>query len=476
MNDDISAAHRARSAALALLAAGLAGALGCSDDHGPDERLGSPAIVSNPVAVSPRCRVGAALALPVAYVSFAPGTYSGASARPSATAVSPYARRPTSSPAAWIRCRSRRRRGQPGPSRSTLEASTSCASSRSCPDHGRARGPAPSRPAAARRPAQPSGSSDVQRAGESRRASTATSLQLRQAAAAVAAEVSVSEDGLIATLQPLADLQPGTEYTIAVGGGIEDSDGAPLEAPVDRVVHHRHGVGQRGRAAVRAAARRRHRRDAAPHPHRRRGRGRRRQAGDRFRRAHRPGARRQLGRRLARRRHGSRCLPHRGVPRPPRGPARRGIHPDRDGIRARRGGQRRRSTWVRDRLIAFSTFQFIPATEAAPADYDLGLFVTRADGAGSARLARELVISGADWSPDGRAIAFGSFEEGDNTIEWWEDPDKPLPPDRFPSSASTDPISGAWPREGRVPPGRRTAPGSRSPVSARTGSAPPFTS
>ena len=61
---------------------------------------------------------------------------------------------------------------------------------------------------------------------------TSVTLGLQQAGIAIGGEVAVSADGLEASFLPAADLLPETDYTIAVGDGIRDSDGSQLESPV----------------------------------------------------------------------------------------------------------------------------------------------------------------------------------------------------------------------------------------------------
>jgi TolB protein len=61
---------------------------------------------------------------------------------------------------------------------------------------------------------------------------TNVTVGLQGAGASVSGDIEVSADALEATFQPAADLLPATDYTIVVGGGIRDSDGTALEAPL----------------------------------------------------------------------------------------------------------------------------------------------------------------------------------------------------------------------------------------------------
>ncbi len=409
---------------LALLAQA---AIGCSDGVGPDEPTPGKAIVSNPVATSAAVEQGAALALPVAYVSFAPGTYPRGK-----QAVIGNRRGSVRLTVALIS-------GGLDPVAIPAEAGDSLAFA---VDTGGTvalefiQVVPPTVAARVVRTEPPSGGRDVPlnvrvRVVFSEPVDPASvngaTLALRQGAEPVPGEVAVSADGLSGTLLPAEGLRPGTEYVLAVSDGIRDSDGTRLEAPVtaafttgtasgtavalrferepaDAIA----GMPQRPRVTVLAV-------DAAGRP-----------------------ATGFAGRITLALDSPSGGVTLSGVTAANGSPAAEflDLRVDRTGegfaLRASSPGLASATSASFDvvpatDLIAFSTFQLIPATGAAPAAYDMGLFVTRADGGGSARLLRTLQTSYLDWSPDGGSIVV--TRSGGGTVAWWEDPDKALPSD-----------------------------------------------
>lgn len=428
MNGQTTRGRRIRPWTFRLAVAAQA-SLACGDGVAPDGHPHGEAIVSNPVAAAAAgVEHTAALALPVAYVSFAPGTY------------------PRGEQAVISNRRSAVRltvtliSGGLDPVAIPAEAGDSLAFA---VDTG---GTVPlefvqvvPRTVAVRvvRTEPPSGGRDVplnirvrvlfSEPVDPASVSGAT-LRLRQGTAPVPGQVAVSADGLTGSILPEAGLLPGTEYVLAVEDGILDTDGTPLKNPV--TASFTTGTVSGSAVALRFE----------------------RQPGDAI-----------VGMPLLPRvtvvavdQSGRPATGFGGRIALTLGPSSGGatisgvtvedalpaaefleLRVDRVGqgytLLASSPGLAPATSAPFDvvpatDLIAFSTFLLIPGTEVAPATFDIGLFVTRADGSGSARLVRDLQAVYPDWSPDGSAIAF--MKRNGGSLNWWEDPDAaPLTPD-----------------------------------------------
>lgn len=219
---------------LSLLAL-LAGAGGCSDSTGPGGRGSdgpSALIVSDPVTASAPPGEGAALVLPVTYVSFPPGTIPGGVAATISNRQTQAALRVDLvngglDPVAIVAAAG-----------DTLTFVVDTGSvelmrfTRLVPTSVALRVVRTEPPAGARDLplnlrvrvlfTEPVESSSV----------GGSAIRIVQGGTVIPGQVTISADGLEASVQPDAPLQPGTEYTVEIGEGVRDTDGQPLQDAV----------------------------------------------------------------------------------------------------------------------------------------------------------------------------------------------------------------------------------------------------